>query len=182
MALYIASDEALHSRLSRLALVSPSGIKPRRKARYYLKRSIAESAKAPFRILPEPFRSRSLAWLRRTLLWKALSSSDYRAVEGVMRAVFVRTVSCYLDDRVDRIRIPTLVFRGDQDDAISAYQMNRLVQAIPGASFVPLRGGHYAHLDDAATFLPAVRRFLEPELARLSPGGADSPIASIRPE
>ncbi len=181
IALYIASENDLRGRLSRLVLVSPSGIRPLRSARYYVKRTIAEATKAPFRVLPEPFRGRSLNWLRRTLLWKALGSSDYRAAEGVMRDVFVRTVAFHLDDRVHRIQMPTLIFRGDQDEAISAVQMDRLVRAIPGAAFVPLRGGHYAYIDDLAAFLAAARPFLEPDRTRTSPEGADPSTASIRP-
>lgn len=162
IALYIASDPDLHAVVQHLVLISPSGIRPRRTAAYHARRTIATLMKAPFLWLPEPFRTRTLAWLRRTIVWKALGSSDYRALEGVMRATFVRTVNCYLDERVSRIRVPLLVLRGAHDEAVSDRQVRTLVERVPGASLVTLReAGHYGYLDNPNDFATAALGFLE---------------------
>lgn len=91
-----------------------------------------------------------------------LGSSDYRSVEGVMRRVFVRMVTCHLDEQVQEIDVPALLFRGDQDTAVSQRQMEYLVRAIPDAGLVTLENaGHYGYMDDFATFIAATRHFLE---------------------
>ena len=162
IALYLASDPASADRVQRLILISPSGITPRRTWKYHVRKNLAKALKAPFEILPAPLSEPGLDWLRHSLVWKALGSSDYRALEGVMRETFVRTVMCHLDDRVHRIAVPTLLFWGDRDTAISREQMRVLEERIPDAGLVVLEGaGHYSYLDDPDTFVAATRYFLE---------------------
>lgn len=159
--LYMASREPYASSIERLVLIAPSGITPRRSAGYYLRSWTAAAAKAPFRLLPEPYRSRCLDWLRSTALWRALGSSDYRAVDGVMRDTFVRTVTHHLDEEVDRIEVPTLIFRGTADPAVSRRQVELLEERIPDAGLVDLENaGHYAHIEQPTVCLSAIRYFL----------------------
>ncbi len=159
--LYMATEPQMADCIHRMVLVSPSGIPPIRKWTYYARKYTAKTLKAPFEILPEPIRSHCLDWLRHTLLWKALGSSDYRALQGTMRETFVKTVNFYVDDRLDRVRVPTLLFRGTNDPAISDHQMRVLESRIPDAGLVELDGaGHYGYLDAPATFNAATRYFL----------------------
>ena len=162
IALYMASELEMAPLLRRLVLVAPSGITPRRSWRYHARRNLARALKAPFELMPDALREPGLDWLRHSLLWRALGSSDYRALDGVMRETFVRTVNCHLDDRVARVDVPCLLFWGDRDEAISRYQMDVLERQIPDAGLVVLPGaGHYAYLDDPDTFIAATRHFLE---------------------
>ncbi|GIV60726.1 alpha/beta hydrolase [Rhodocaloribacter litoris] len=162
IALYLASDPDTAPLVRRLVLVSPSGITPRRTWRYHARRALARTLKAPFELLPAPLSDHGLDWLRHSLVWKALGSSDYRALDGVMRGTFVKTVNCHLDDRVHRITVPTLIFWGDRDTAVSREQMTLLETRIPDAGLVVLEGaGHYGYLDDPDTFIAATRYFLE---------------------
>lgn len=159
--LYLATEPDLDGCIDRLVLISPSGIRPIRTWTYYARKYTAKALKAPFEYLPEPVRSYCLDWLRHTLLWKALGSSDYRALQGTMRETFVKTVNFYLEDRLERVRVPTLLFRGTQDTAVSAHQMQVLETRIPDAGLVELDGaGHYGYLDAPATFNAATRYFL----------------------
>ncbi len=160
--LYMASDPAYADLIRRLVLISPSGITPQRSWRYYARAYAARLLKAPFALLPAPLREPGLDWLRHSLVWKLLGSSDYRALSGVMRETFVKTVNCHLDERVSRIRVPTLLFWGDRDEAVSRHQMEVLEARIPDAGLVVLEGaGHYGYLDDLPTFVAATRYFLE---------------------
>jgi len=160
--LYLASEPEGPELLRALVLISPSGMRPRRPWHYYLRATLARLLKAPFQVLPQPLREPALDWLRHTVVWKALGSSDYRRLEGVMREVFVRIVNTYVEDRLDRIRIPVLVFWGERDRAVGRTQMERLVQALPDAGLVVLKNaGHYGYLDDPDTFIAATRYFLE---------------------
>lgn len=160
--LYMASDTAYADLIQRLVLISPSGITPLRSWGYYVRKYTARLLKAPFAVLPKPIREPGLDWLRHSLVWKLLGSSDYRALSGVMRETFVKTVNCYLDERVSRIQVPTLLFWGDRDEAVSRHQMQVLDDLIPDAGLVVLDGaGHYGYLDDLPTFVAATRYFLE---------------------
>ena len=162
IALYMASEPSMAHRVRRLVLVAPSGMTPLRTRGYYFRKSLAQTLKAPFDLLPPDFREPGLDWLRHSLAWRALGSSDYRALDGVMRETFVKTVNCYLDERVGRIEVPCLVFWGDQDEAISRHQMDVLEEKIPDAGLVVLPGaGHYAFLDAPDVFVAATRYFLE---------------------
>ena len=162
IALYMASDPDYKSLIRRLLLISPSGITPERSTSYYVKRTTSRIMKAPFEILPEPLREFGLDWLRHSLVWRALGSSDYRALEGTMRETFVRTVTHHVDDRVGDINVPTLLVWGDRDTAVSRRQMKILEDRIPDAGLLVLENaGHYGYIDDFDTFIGAARYFLE---------------------
>ena len=78
-----------------------------------------------------------------------------------MRNVFVRMVTCHLDEHVQEIEVPVLLFRGDRDTAISQRQMEYLVDSIPDAGLVVLENaGHYGYMDNFAMFITATRHFL----------------------
>lgn len=162
IAMYMASDEFMKSMVKRLVLIGPSGIKPKRTAKYYVRKYVARALKAPFEILPARLREAGLDWLRHTLLWNLLGSSDYRRLSGVMRDTFVKTVSTHLDEQVTQIKAPTLIFWGDEDQEVGRDEVEKLENRIADAGLVVLQGaGHYAYLDDPITFLRATRFFLE---------------------
>lgn len=162
VSLFMASDPEMAPLVRRMILISPSGITPKRSWKYYVRRTVARMLKAPFEILPEPLREFCLDWLRHSLVWKLLGSSDYRQLEGVMRETFVRTVNHYLDDRITQIKVPTLLFWGNRDEAISRHQMDLLASRLADAGLVVLPGaGHYGYLDAPGPFIDATRHFLE---------------------
>lgn len=161
IALFMASDDRYADLLSRLVLVSPSGVTPDRPLSYYLRTGWIKTIKAPFALLPSPLREHGLDWLRSTIFWQIAASSDYQQTSGVMRETFVKTVNFLLDDRLSQVRVPTLLIWGNQDTAVSRRQMETLEREIPDAGLVVLEGaGHYGYLDDPATYSAAVRHFL----------------------
>lgn len=162
IALYMAADPGYSRLIRNLVLVSPSGIAPIRTWKYYARIGLAKTLKAPFSILPGRLRDLGLDWLRHSLVWRILGSSDYRSLDGVMRETFVKTVNCHLDDIVDRITIPALLFWGDRDEAVTRRQMDILEKNIPDAGLIVLKhAGHFGYLDDFETFIAATRHFLE---------------------
>ncbi len=141
-----------------LALVSPSGIRRKRTASFYLKSWTARVMKAPFMILPSAPREFCLDWLRHSLVWKLLGSSDYQALDGVMRETFVLTVNHYLDDVLPSVSCPVLLIRGTDDDAITAEQIQKMAGLLPDAGVFEIDGaGHYAHIDQPGVVLNAIR-------------------------
>jgi len=162
IALFMASNERYRDLIDRLILISPSGMTPTRTLKYRVKKSIAAFLKAPFAILPDKLRDHGLAWLRGSAVWRSLGSSDYRALSGVMRETFVKTVTTQLDNDVHRIAVPTLVFWGTEDHDVKRDQIDRLIERIPDAGLVELSGaGHYGYLDDPATVRAGITHFLE---------------------
>ncbi len=169
--MYMASDPELRSLVSALALIAPSGVPPKRGPTFYVKKYTARLLKAPFDLLPAKLREFGLDWLRHSLVWKALGSADYRRLEGVMLETFVKTVTHHLDDRLSLIKVPTLIFWGDEDRDIGRHQIDTLEAGIPDAGVVTLKGaGHYAHIDDPHTVALVTQRFLTDVL---SEGGVE---------
>ena len=161
IALYMAGDPATAGHFRTLALISPSGVRRRRTLKVRARRAIAGALKAPFQKLPEPLKAYGLDWLRHTLVWRLLGSSDYNRVQGVMREVFVNTVNCYVEDRLERIAVPTLLFRGTRDDAVSQEQMETMQRRIPDCALIALENaGHYGYIDRPDVVVPAIRQLL----------------------
>lgn len=163
IALYMAGDDKYSADIRALVLVSPSGVRRKRTAGYYVRRGVAGALKAPFELLPDG-KAKDFAtdWLKHSLVWRMLGSSDYRSLEGVMRGTFVKTVNHYVEDRLAKINIPALLFRGSNDEAVTRRQIAVLETGLPDSGLVVLEGaGHYGFLDDFDVFVSATERFLE---------------------
>ncbi len=160
--LYMASRSHFQRLIRSLTLVSPSGIPRPRGPKYYLKRTLANTLKAPFSILPGAAREFGLDWLRHSLVWRMLGSSDYRGLEGPMRETFVKLVNTYVDRELAEIQVPTLIFWGDADEAILRPQIDQLVSGIKDAGLVVLKNaGHFGFLDEPETVYAATGHFLD---------------------
>lgn len=161
LSLYMAGDPATAHHFRSLSLISPSGVKPLRSAKYYFRRGLATILKAPFNLMPDRLKAYGLDWLRHTLVWQLLGSSDYSALQGVMRETFVKTVNCYVEDRLANIKAPTLLMWGTKDEAISRHQMQVLNSNIADSALIELKGAsHYGYLDQPNVVMPAISHFL----------------------
>lgn len=157
IALELASSPNSYLKPEFLVLNSPSGIKRKRSAGYYARSFTARFLKFPFSYLPSPIREAGLDWLRHSLVWSWLGSSDFRSLHGVMKDTFVQTVNHYVTARLSAITCPVLVFWGTNDDAISRQQMDELVRHVPDAALFELNGaGHFGYLDQPDTVVSAV--------------------------
>jgi len=158
VALHMMSQTDAPPNVHALVLVAPSGIRRKRSFGFHARSWTARILKAPFAIMPGPVRDFGLDWLRHSLVWKLLSSSDYQTLEGVMRETFVHCVNHYVEDALPQVHVPVVVLRGDVDEAISDDQVQRLVGRLPDAGLVTLPGaGHYAHLDAPDAVVAAIR-------------------------
>ncbi len=161
IALFLASGDENMPGLEKLALISPSGVRRKRTLRYYVRVSLATILKAPFQIMPGRAREFGLDWLRHSLIWRLLGSSDYRDVRGIMRESFVKTVNFYFEERLSTVRCPVLLFRGCRDDTITQAQVEKMEQTIPDAGLITVEGaGHYAFLDRPDIVRAAITHFL----------------------
>ncbi|NNE70789.1 MAG: alpha/beta hydrolase [Rhodothermales bacterium] len=162
ISLYMASRAPWSRQVRSLTLVSPSGVRRPRGPKYYARKWTATALKAPFQVLPPRLKEAGLDWLRHSLVWRLLGSSDYRSLEGPMRETFVQLVNTYVEDDLGRIDAPTLLFWGDKDEAIVRPQIDRLIESIPDCGLVVLpEAGHYGFLDDPDTVYTASGHFLD---------------------
>jgi len=162
IALFMAGTPEHAPAIDRLALISPSGVQPERSWSYHLRSGLASALKAPVQALPSPLQGPAEDWLRHSLVWRLLGSADYNAQEGVMRETFVKTVNDHLNGELRRIRVPTLLFWGTEDEAVSRRQMEVMQSHIDDCGLVELDGaGHFGHLDQPDTVHAGLRHFLE---------------------
>lgn len=162
IALHMASSPQHSDLVDRLVLISPSGVQPERAWTYHLRTGLAALLKTPVRMLPEPLYSPVMDWLRHSLVWRLLGSSDYNTLSGVMRETFVKTVNHHLNGALQQVQVPTLLFWGTADKAVSKRQVSIIEEEIDDCGLVELEAaGHYGHLDDFDTVLSGTRHFLE---------------------
>lgn len=148
--------------IGKVLITGGAGMKPRRDFSYYLKKYTAKSLKAPFYILPSNLRDKALQKLRQTSLWKALGSSDYSKLSGVMRETFVKTVTEYLEPCLPKIPHEVLLLWGENDDAAPLYQAERMEKGMENAALVVIdHAGHYAFLDRPSHFTSVAKAFFK---------------------
>ncbi len=113
-------------------------------------------------ILPSSLREKALTWLRQTSAWKALGSSDYSKLSGVMRQTFVKTVTEYLEKSLPEIPHEVLLLWGKNDEAAPLYQAERMEKGIDNAALVVIdHAGHYAFLDRPSHFASVAKAFFK---------------------
>ena len=83
--------------IGKVLITGGAGMKPKRSLKFYYKKYLAKTLKAPFLILPASIRESVLNKLRQTSLWKSLGSGEYNQLSGVMRETFVKSVTEYLE-------------------------------------------------------------------------------------
>ncbi|MCW9706971.1 alpha/beta hydrolase [Aliifodinibius sp. 1BSP15-2V2] len=162
IALKLCARPAGQQLIGKVLITGGAGMKPKRSATYYLKKYTAKILKAPFVILPSRLREKALTKLRQTSLWKALGSSDYSKLSGVMRQTFVKTVTEYLEPCLPNIPHDVLLLWGRNDQAAPLYQAERMEEGIQNAALVVIdHAGHYAFLDRPTHFTSITKAFFE---------------------
>lgn len=160
--LKLCARETGRELIDKVLITGGAGMKPRRSVSFYFRTYLARILKAPLYLLPGKARVRALGKLRNTALWKALGSSDYRQLSGVMRETFVKSVSEHLESTLPGIPHEVLLLWGREDDATPLYQAERMEKGIEHAALVVIDGaGHYAFLDRPKHFASIARAFFQ---------------------
>lgn len=148
--------------IDKIIITGGAGLQPKRSFTYYLKKTFASILKAPIKLLPESKREGATNWLRSTALWKSLGSSDYRKLSGVMRKTFVKSVTEYFDDHLQKVPDEILLIWGTGDTATPLDQAERLEKGLKNSALVKIENaGHYAFLDQPAKFAAISKAYLE---------------------
>lgn len=83
-------------------------------------------------------------------------SPDYRAVSGVMRSTFVKTVNLDLSECMRAVAAPTLLIWGEKDQATPIADGRTMERLIKGSRLIVVAGaGHFSYLE-SPTFVNAV--------------------------
>jgi len=148
--------------IAKVLITGGAGMKPKRSLKFYYKKYLAKTLKAPFFILPSALREPALNKLRQTNLWKSLGSGEYNQLSGVMRGTFVKSVTEHLEKYLPDIPHETLLLWGENDDATPVYQGERIEKGIKNAALVVIENaGHYAFLDRPKQFAAIAEAFFK---------------------
>jgi len=147
---YIATVYA--DEVDRLVLVGSPGLRTPPSPRARLKRGASRLGRAAGNLGP-PGKAIQQAVYRR------VASSDYQEA-GELRPILVRVVNEDFRDLFARIKAPTLLVWGSEDDAAPLAHGKEMEKLIPDAGLVVFEGaGHFAYLDDSERFCRIVTHF-----------------------
>ncbi|MDR8394155.1 alpha/beta hydrolase [Aliifodinibius sp. S!AR15-10] len=160
--LKLCAREVGKTMIGKVLITGGAGMKPKRSLKFYFKKYLAKTLKAPFQILPGTAREKALQKLRDTSLWKWLGSSDYQKLSGVMRETFVKSVTEHLESCLPQIPHEVLLLWGRDDEATPLYQGERMEKGIKNAALVVIdNAGHYAFLDRPKHFASIAKAFFK---------------------
>lgn len=90
-----------------------------------------------------------------------MGSTDYRNASGVMRNILVGHVNLDIKENVKKIKCPTLLIWGTNDEAVSIERAYELEKLIKDAGLVVYEGcTHYAYLERLGQTISVLRSFL----------------------
>jgi pimeloyl-ACP methyl ester carboxylesterase len=142
--------------LSRLVLVASSGIRPRRRAGYYVRVACVKLTRWFFSL---PGWGATGQYMISRLSGR-FGSRDYLAA-GSMRPTLVKVVNEDLTPLLPAIQAPTLILWGDRDQEVPRSAMQLMAARIPQARLVVFEGaGHFPYLDQSENFCRTLREFL----------------------
>ncbi len=152
----IALAVAEPARVTRLALVASSGIRPPRGGGYYLR---VATAKLVRRIFSLPGWGATGKRIIATVSGR-VGSRDYRAA-GSMRPTLVKVVNEDLTPILPSIQALTLILWGDRDQEVPRSAMETMATKIPRSRLVVFAGaGHFPFLDAPEEFCRTLSDFL----------------------
>ncbi len=144
------------ARVSRLVLVAGAGIRPRRRAGYYVRVGAVKLARWVFSLPGWGATGQRLI----SKMSGRFGSRDYRAA-GPMRPTLVKVVNEDLTPLLSAIQAPTLILWGDRDQEVPRSAMEIMAAKIPHARQIVFEGaGHFPFLDMPEKFLETVKEFL----------------------
>ena len=137
----------------RMILTDSAGIKPRHGAKYYLK--VWSYKLCKFFILKVLGNEELFREFR-----KGKGSEDYRNASPMMKAILSKVVGEDLSALMPGIKIPVLLFWGENDTATPVKDAEKMEKLFPDCALITVKGGgHYSFLDDPLTFSRVMDNF-----------------------
>lgn len=154
----VAIAYAAEHPVSKLVLVDSAGLKKKLSLWKWLKIRAFKCAKwlAP-KLCGKERGARFIEW------WRGRGgSADYKSSTPMMRQIMARSVNEDLRDLMPKVKAPTLLVWGTNDDATPLSDAKLMERLIPDAGLVEVQGaGHYSFLDNPTLFAAVLRSFLK---------------------
>ena len=97
---------------------------------------------------------------RREVAKKFIGSTDYKNAKGVMREILVKTVNEDLSECAKKIKCPTLLIWGENDEAVPLEEARELDNLIDDSALIVLPGTHYCYLENLRQVENIINNFL----------------------
>ena len=91
---------------------------------------------------------------------KHLGSVDYRSATPIMRDILVKTVNQDLSENAKKIKCPTLLIWGDNDEAVPVSEARELEKLLPDGALIILPGTHYCYLENLNQVINIIYNFI----------------------
>ena len=91
---------------------------------------------------------------------KHMGSDDYRNANGIMREIMVKTVNTDLTENVKKIKIPTLLIWGENDEQVPISEAKELEKLLIDGALIILPGTHYCYLENLGRIVNILENFL----------------------
>jgi len=144
--------------IKKIILVDSAGVKPKRKANYYLKVYFYKFMKHIERIpgmrllfgdLIDAYRNKA-------------GSTDYKSASVMMRRILSKVVNDDLQHLMEKISASTLLIWGSNDTATPVADGRIMEKKIPDAALIVFDGaGHYSYLERPLEFKAIVENFIK---------------------
>ncbi len=142
---------------AKIILINSAGIKPKRKANYYIRvygyKAFRTVASLPFFkwVLKEPLEAYR----------ELYSSADYKQASSIMKQVLSKVVNEDLRALLPHVNCPTLLIWGDQDTSTPVEDAKEMEKLIPDAGLIVYEGvGHFSYLEQPEKTITIIRTFI----------------------
>ena len=141
--------------VNKLVLTASAGLPPQRKLDYYFKVYLFKLSKKLLNLTGSSHEK-----LRRALAQR-IGSADYISANPKMRSILVKVVNEDLTEFLPRIKAPTLLLWGENDQATPAAMGELMNQLIPDSNLIVFpETGHFTYLESPSEFCSATISFL----------------------
>ncbi len=94
------------------------------------------------------------------IMKKHIGSVDYRNATPIMRDILVKTVNQDLSENAKKIKCPTLLIWGDNDEAVPVSEARELEKLLPDGALITLPGTHYCYLENLNQVVNIIYNFI----------------------
>jgi len=145
-----------YQNVSKLVLVSSTGIPAKHKPGFYIKRFFFKTGK---KLLDTPVIGKPLS---KVFDPSKYGSEDYKKASPMMKMTMSAVLSQDVSNRLKTIVVPTLLFWGDKDTATPLSDGEKMKNLIPDAGLIVYKNcDHYAFLRRLPEFTAALKYFIQ---------------------
>ena len=117
---------------------------------------------SPFKVKKNPNSLKVKTLKKAETMKKHMGSTDYRNASPMMRDILVRHVNTDITENVKKIKCPTIIIWGSNDQAVPLADAYELEKLIPDAAVIQYDGcTHYAYLERLGQTNRIIKNFIK---------------------